>query len=284
MKEKAIKDLMQLSDDDLFEQVAIGLELLFENAEKISEDAQVLADQKRLRGSRILASVAEEEAAKFLILLDAIRCPRSTEEEKQTLSRHLRTYYDHLARGIYVEYSTLSLGTFGEGRGWVEGERADYYLDGEEITWIFRNQILQQREDAIYVDYIDSDEGHYWTSPKHEIDLVSFSRGPSDSWVLELMSALYDVGVATEDGLRVIASIWRPVEMTDDLHVSQLREINRRTLESLSQPQSNDSGATVLRQWSFPLYSLDLSPRRVKRGDLRKRQEEEKEAFWRQMV
>ncbi len=193
------------------------MERLWENANAISADVQVLADREGLRGSRILTSVAEEEAAKYLILLDAVRCPRSTEENKKTFSRHLRKFYDHLARGIYVEYCTLSLATFEEGRGLVESDRADYYLDGEEILWIFRNQILQQRENQMYVDYIDSEEGHhYWSSPRDELNLVALSRAPSDSWVIELVNALHDVGVATADGLGVVASIRRPVEMTDD--------------------------------------------------------------------
>ncbi|NOG84083.1 MAG: hypothetical protein EX341_18550 [Candidatus Scalindua sp. SCAELEC01] len=76
MEVRKIKDLCQLKDSDLFEVIAQGLKLLYENAKCIISDSIFLKKNKRKQGSEILKNLGNEEAAKFLILLDAIRCDR----------------------------------------------------------------------------------------------------------------------------------------------------------------------------------------------------------------
>src|SRR5437867_1460482 len=80
MEPKAIGDLVQLKDDELFGVVAEGMRLVYENAIALAADAEVLAKEERLRGCGVLRIVAQEEAAKSLILLDAVRCERNSEE------------------------------------------------------------------------------------------------------------------------------------------------------------------------------------------------------------
>jgi len=184
-----------------------------------------------------------------------------------------------------VEYSQIHLTDFGDACRWVEGERADYYLDGPEyISWTFRNSIIWNREKGMYVDYIDSDEGHFWTSPADE-DPFALPLTHHDSSILQLLTALDEVGVATEDGLRVVASIWRSVGMTDDFHWSQLQEVNQRTVEGL-EPSDIPDGVrrAVIERWLFPLYSLDLSPRKVKKEELERQRKLEEESFYRDLV
>ena len=76
MEVRKIKDLCQLKDSNLFEVIAQGLKLIYENAKCIIEDSIFLKQNKRNQGSEILENLGNEEAAKFLILLDAIRCNR----------------------------------------------------------------------------------------------------------------------------------------------------------------------------------------------------------------
>ena len=74
MRPKAIKDLAQLSDQDFFAQISIGYEQILKHANSLGEDASSLAQQKHVTSNRVLATLAEEEAAKCLILMDAPLC------------------------------------------------------------------------------------------------------------------------------------------------------------------------------------------------------------------
>lgn len=71
---RAIKDLSQLADDEFFAQVSEGLALILRNATQIQSDSDLLAESERSRGRRILDNLVREEAAKYLILIDAVRC------------------------------------------------------------------------------------------------------------------------------------------------------------------------------------------------------------------
>ncbi len=134
MREKAIADLDQLPDDRFFEEVSNGLQHLAENVTSIESDAHRLTDQRRPRGARILRAVAEEEAAKYLILLDAARCPGGG---KRLLAAHLCCFNQHLAKGLYTKCAYLQSATFGELRKYIDQERQQYYLDGpNDIDWI----------------------------------------------------------------------------------------------------------------------------------------------------
>jgi AbiV family abortive infection protein len=99
---RAIQDLAQLSDAVLYTELAQGLGLCAANAKRIADDCLLLAGDKRARGAEILRIAAEEEATKVLILLDAIRCPRSRLPTE--FSRQLQYFNDHLAKGIYAQY------------------------------------------------------------------------------------------------------------------------------------------------------------------------------------
>ena len=96
-----------------------------QNVTAIESDASFLAHEKRPGGTRILRMFAKEEAAKYLILLDAVWCPRGGDGR---LEKHLRRFEDHLVRGIYAEYygewNPLSLG---EAQEYIDDERVMYY-------------------------------------------------------------------------------------------------------------------------------------------------------------
>ena len=71
MKHRAIKDLAQLKEEELYNAVSEGLFLCFENANELWENAESLFESRKFRGSRVLAAFACEEASKCLILLDS---------------------------------------------------------------------------------------------------------------------------------------------------------------------------------------------------------------------
>ena len=98
--ERAIKDLCQLSDASLFEEVATGIGHVVEVVDRLDAAARSLSEASERHPARILRNMAEEEAAKVLILVDAVRCPRKRQTER---SRVLGYFHDHLAKGLYAE-------------------------------------------------------------------------------------------------------------------------------------------------------------------------------------
>ena len=216
MRDKAIKDLSQLSDKDLFDEVSMGIKAVLENARRIAQDAEVLRNQK-LTSCRILSYLSEEEAAKCLILIDAIRCPRRPPE---IFIRQLARFNDHLAKGLYAESCWWLPEDFEELSKAVERERKEFYLDGpNDIDWIFRKQILSGREGSIYVDYAEGDDGkHMWIVPDRNSYLL-----PNKPEALELAEALYNSGCISPDSLKVISEFWRSIIMKPEFTWLELR-------------------------------------------------------------
>lgn len=206
MRARAIKDLTQLPDKEFFRAVSEGLSHILANATRLESSARALKDAGHSQGTEVLRSTAEEEAAKFLILIDAVRCPW---QPAKVWSRQLGYFNQHLARGIYAEICGLNLTDFRELERFVEAERETLYLDGPyDVDWIFRNRILANREEAMYVDYVENDEGHRWQFPRDEVmGLLPYFTPP----VLRIVQALSGTGLATPEGLAVVAEVWRCV-------------------------------------------------------------------------
>jgi AbiV family abortive infection protein len=268
MRPKAICDLVQLSDKEFFEQISTGFEHVLKNAIRINQDALLLREQERPNGCRILSGMAEEEAAKCLILIDAVRCPRNPPD---TLSNQLSRFNDHLAKGLYAEACYWRPTDFKEFRSYVDNERQEFYLDGpNDIDWIFRNRILTNREQTIYVDYVADDDGkHYWQKPDEDKFLL-----PERPESLSFAEAFRDAGCAAPEALRLMADFWRPIVTTPDFTWMRLCELNHRTLKMLDekglvleQPQAVYS--TIVELWPFPMFSIDIQKIKGNKAKLR---------------
>lgn len=278
MKAKAIRDLNQLGDGVLVVQVSEGLALIFEHINSIEADVKFLADHDKRCGFNILEAILKEEAAKFLILLDAIRCPRVPPDN---FTKQLARFNDHLAKGIYSLVYGFRPVDFKEIRKAIERECHEYFLDGpNDFDWIFRNEILQTREEQLYVDYIESDGDHIWLTPKryyhpemHRPTLYLMSD------VFEVASALYHAGCTDPNSLLCIANIWRPIEITDDFTWLQLRELNIKTLEELDKlgllnTREERYIPTIIDKWLFPLHGLDIRIIKVDKETLKQIRDE----------
>jgi AbiV family abortive infection protein len=280
---KATTDLAQLSDEDLFYQVATGLGLIFESATTLDADATGLAEQGRYRGARILRGIAEEEAAKFLILLDAVRCPRNDNSSKERSARQLGACNEHLAKGIYTEYYWGFPSTFHEVRGWVNQLRQEYCIDGPEYTsWVFRNRILDRRESQMYVSYVRYDTGHAWETSNP----ILSDCAPPLSRMLGLIRAMNRCGFISANAIRQIANLWRPVQMTDNFDMSDMKDVNAQTLKAIKQMgfRTVEDCTAIEEGWYFPLYDLDLGREQVKLASLQSIQKLESDRFGEQFV
>lgn len=255
MRPKAIKDLSQLVEKDFLNTVSEGINNILQNAKSLFQDAEILYKSKRQRGNSVLQALANEELAKILILLDAVRCPRRLTKE---FTRQLGCFNDHLAKGIYSEACYWKMSSFGELMDAVENERNLYYLDGpNDVDWIFRNRILSEREETIYVDYVDSDDGHFWHAPRDSI----FNRPVSCP--LDLCKSMIKMGMTSSKSLRLMSDFWEPIHMTFSFPWSDLSDLNLKMLkdletEGLLQGVDEKSIRIYLDSWQFPMYSLDF--------------------------
>ena len=275
MRSRAIRDLSRLPDHDLFQSVAEGLTIIIESAERLHEASERLAVEGQFRGYQVLRAVAEEEVSKFLILIDAIRCPRTPAKR---WSEQLGRFHDHMSKGLYGWAYNCRPATLQQLQEYLDLKRQEFYLDGpNDVDWIFRNDILQRREEALYVDYVETDEGHVWLDPaRYHWDDRLVPTGlvlPS----LLVSQALASAGASSPDGLAVLADVWRAMPMSLDLRWMEVREVNRKTLVELEKkgvlreyPQ--EIYDKIIDRWQFPMYDLDLTLVRVKKETLRERQ------------
>ena len=279
--ERAIKELCKLADPDLFEEAAAGITRVLESVDELDAAARSLLEagdrgRPSIYGSfppEVLRRLAEEEAAKALILLDAVRCPRANQQDR---ARTLGYFYDHVAKGIYAEACGWRAIEYSAVAERVDRERVEHHLDGPNgVDFIFPNEVTWRRESALYVDYVrdDSDEGGrgpcFWSSPE-KTPLVSNST-PA---VIEVARALHEVGVTAASALAVVAEVWRSAKLRPETSVHELMYLNRRILETLHDrgllaAAPDEVYQFVVCRWPFPLWPLDLRVRKVEKQQLR---------------
>ncbi len=268
MKARAAKELGKLPEPEFFHSVSEGLSLVIENAGRLQSASKILLDAKHAQGANIFTLLAGEEAAKFLILVDAVRCPKQLQEIR---TRQLGYFNNHLAKGIYAELASARPVDLAELERYANELRKTLYLDGPNDTdWIFRNQVWAEREEAIYVDYVETDDGHQWLAPRDDEMLVSFYMSPQ---ALQISQALFKTGMTTPRGLATMAKIWRRLEVNPKLCWDEVKARNKETLEQLERdglldPNCSDVYWNVVQEWPMPLYRLDLRRAEVDRREL----------------
>ena len=171
-----------------------------------------------------------------------------------------------------MEASAWHPENFAEVRRLVDRLRRDYYLEGPnpvELHWVFPNQITQWREDNLYVGYTRDDQGgNHWVPP-HVIGTSYHTPA-----VIDLARALHQTRATTPEGLSIVAEVWRPVEVRNEMRwLTEQRELNRKTLVELEDrglvPASTQIDGEIWDNWVFPLWPLDLRMCRVDKEKLR---------------
>ena len=174
----------------------------------------------------MLTTLAKEEAAKVLILLDAVRCPQSSGDR---LSRQLARFNDHLAKGLYARVCGMRPATLAQLQEYIDNDREEFYLDGpNDVDWIFRNQVTQSREGMFYVDYVAHDDGHRWSDPAVFEDVL-FSSPPMPDAVRMALN-LSGVAEISTEALAVVAATWRDHVPEAETHCTEITELNALTL------------------------------------------------------
>ena len=267
---RAILNLEQLSDIDLFETLSDGMRLIVDNATSLDESARHLFRNEDFRASEVMRSFAEEEAAKALILIDYVRCPRKSGLRARVLHR----FYGHVAKRIHAmacEYPRIA--SFGELSGLVERECHPWHLDGpNDIDWIFPNTISAKRERDLYVDYVqdvtDADGACLWIAPV-ALD-ESQSQYPTSDCVM-LVQFLSRAGAVSAGGLAEIADVWRGFAPESNTDREDLHDLIAETLDRLARRCGavDDAAARfIVGHWPFPLWPLTIREPRADDGDL----------------
>lgn len=271
MQSRRTAKLASWSEPDLLGALAEGLRLLAEHTAALDSAAGSLTGAQAVRGARALQTIADEEAAKYLILIDVARCARRPQADK---SRQLKRFHNHLAKGIYARSADWSVSRFGELIGRVDDLRQSHYLDGpNDVDWIFRNEVEAEREDSLYVDFVETDVGSDWRSPAL-FDHVAIS---TSSRVVQLVGAMDRAGFTTTAGLSIVAEVWNgflpdaPVRW-EELRARILDTLTRGTADGLTVAPAD--AATIVDSWTFPLHHVTLDHVNVALDDLRRRQAE----------
>jgi hypothetical protein len=152
-------------------------------------------------------------------------------------------------------------------RAWIEEECKSAYLGGPNGTdFLFPNQIRQEREGLLYVDYVwdDSDSEDsgvgQWTAP-HNFPQVWYSTPPA----ISLAVALQKSGLVAKEGLSAVSEIWRPIKPQPSMTQQELHQINERTIKAVAHlaeigETTTDAIRLVIDSWPYPLWQLDLRP------------------------
>ncbi len=256
--------LANLPDKQLFQALETGLTLVAQNTSHLTGAAAVLAEQDHGRAARILASHAADEAGKFLMLIDAARCPRGH------LPDHLkRIAAAHLSRLLYAETASRHDATFGDLVQYINDERQSHYLDGpgEGPEWVFRNALLFWREQAIYVDYVEREDATCeWQDPDYFEPMMVDSR--PDTIAADLVGALSAAGLHRAPALAVVAARWRGFVPKDETRITEVRREVRATWSDLQArhlvEDDSDLPESIEQRWTFPLWSVDTSEQPMK--------------------
>lgn len=273
-------DLMQLSPAQFLETVSQGLPLIHNNVMTLWGEANEIAALGRRRAVGILQLFAEEEAAKALLLFDAVRCPQGHPIEFRRL---LKGFGDHLAKGIYVQYYGLRLNDLEEARRVVNRERRRVYREGDYGEFIAPNSVLYMREKRLYVSYARYDDNtHVWETP-YAPDILFGDIGHSS--IIQVLIALESLGLFSREGLQQVREYWNGVYLQDpvsgdppetdpakNIHWTQLRRWNLEMLNRWETargrafgPDEEENIRLTADELLFPLYPFDLSPA----GDVR---------------
>lgn len=271
----AITNLGNQKPESFRRQVARGIERLAANVRKLDASAHRMSADGDESTAALLGSFADEEAAKVLILIDAVRCPRS---EAKARARTLKRWSKHLWKGIYVRACDWRPVDFSELESYIEEEMQPFYLDGPlGVDWIFPNEITRGRERQIYVDLVEdiTESGQttqepYWVAPE---DFSSSIGGYRTSTCVEVALSLHAQGIGTERGLKHVADIWQPIDPRS-LDSSEFLTKTEETLravwsdaEHFTDQEEEPPSLSPLAYWPFPLWPIP-EPEDVKPSEM----------------
>lgn len=266
------KLLCQMQQKERLNFIANGLPIILESARGFWVASGQLADKPR--EADVLAGFAEEEAAKILILMDAVRCPSHLTHTK--IGAIVGRFYEHLARLIYAEAQGWSPAHVSQLREYVDAQRKAHYLEGIAGEYILPNWNVARREGRLYADIEAYEDGvPRWNTPTGSVKPPRLWPPPSAPEALKVAEALSAVGIFSQQGMTATAEIWGQVEFKDTetrADAERLTEqlLKRLIAEGLPSEAATQKDVDVLcRAWQMPMYHLDFKLVDVPLSELR---------------
>ena len=216
------KRLCQMPQTDRLDCIAKGLPVILSSSKGFWQAATDLKNQ--VREAVVLARHAEEEAAKVLILMDMVRCPKPLLASR--ISDMVKWFYSRLARLIYAEAVSWKPTHVAQLREYVNTSRKSHEVEGAVGEYIVPNWTIFSREGVLYAD-IAAYEGEpiQWNDPADLIHQFSFPRHPPT--VLHLAEAMSLLGMFTRRGLDVTAATWATTEFSDQETYQDASDLTR---------------------------------------------------------
>ncbi|UKA68467.1 hypothetical protein LFT44_08820 [Arthrobacter sp. FW306-05-C] len=265
---RRLHHIFDLKREERFSVIGDGLEHLGAHIEQLMWVIEHLLKEGQKSAAGTLQAICLEESAKVLILFDIART-----HDQRIARKGCDYFYLHLPRLIYANVHASNPADFGEIERNLTWLRPSHYLDGpNDVDWIWRNDLLRTRENALYVDYEETDDGFMWTGGDPDQFYVETAAG-------RLVLAMKQAGLLTERGARAAAAVWKGATFDSDTRWEFCRDKAREVLEAALPSDTVPSESLrsdlrfILEKWTFPLLSLDLKEEPVSMGTLKERQE-----------
>jgi hypothetical protein len=273
---RAKRALSQMGHEERLAFIAEGLPLILASSLGFWNAARTL--ESAPREAEVLEGFAKEEAAKILILMDAVRCPAHLLPGR--IGKIVGWFYDHHVRLILAEAASWRPVDVSQLREYVEPCLKSHYVEGSCGEYILPNWTLYQRESQLYVDIEERDDGtHGWSTPMAHAQAFGFLKPPALA-IAEAMSAL---GMFSVGGLTAVSEIWGGMLFTGmesyaDAQALTEKLLKRLLLEKLPSEEANQEHVNRLYQdWQLPMYDFDLKRIEVSLEEL---QAEQERIYW----
>ena len=265
--------LCQMPYEKLLAFLADGLPIILASAQGYWHASKQLKDMPREAG--VLRGLSEEEAAKILILMDAVRCPSKLRSSK--MGEIVKWFYDHRTRLIYAAAATWSANDIKQLRDYVDTGRKSHELEGNFGEFIVPNLIDFDRESLLYVDIVSNEDGEIeWNTPEFVAPII-LEYVPMSLMVAEAMAA---VGIFTLQGLKAVSEIWGQMNFANTENYGDTIQLTKKLLERLA--NENLMGETTAMQkhinllfdnWQLPMYDFDFKTISVYFDELNEKRE-----------
>lgn len=260
MKTRQFKQLAGLPRAKRVPLVVEGLTAIGANIAKLVEELEQCNEAEAYRSARLAHNVAREEAGKFLVLVDAYR---ASAKDQAMISRQFARAGDHLSKLLYAQMADYSIGSRKELHSAVTRHRQALYLDGPNgCDWVFRNDLLSERESALYVDLVDSEGALEWWTP-HD-----YPMGVPAPASVRLVQALLTTGLVSPAGFQALQDAWRGFDPLAESHCWEWAERTRCALhafpdENVDEGHWTGDAGYVADHWPMPLVQFDLDEAEV---------------------
>ena len=270
--------LCQVAQDERLACLSEGLPIILSSAQSLWRSSRKL-HKEMPREAEILEGFAEEEAAKALIFMDAVRCPSHLIGSK--MGKIVGWFYDHLARLIYAEATSWRPVNVAQLREYVDAGRKAHVLEGYVGEYILPNWSLYERASRLYADVEGGESGALRWSDPNEAYSSGAALWEDLSVPLLLTEAMAMLGIFMPGGLKATSEIWDQVEFAEQEEPADARRLTRELVNRLIQEELPSEKATdqhlstLFRFWQLPMYNLDFKMIPVSMGELEKEREDQ---------